>query len=112
MTNQAMQSFLNKVQSDEALGGQLVAILRDNPTETIYPKVVTLAGSQGYDVTEADVAETHRQFKQAAVAKQDGDLSDADLENVAGGISETFFQDIGEKVDDGLGKVKDIFTQW
>jgi predicted ribosomally synthesized peptide with nif11-like leader len=87
MSMQAMQSFLQKAQTEPAVGEQLVSIIDENPPEVIYPKVVTLAGSHGFDVTEADVKETHQEFKQAAAASEDGDLSDEDLENVSGGIA-------------------------
>lgn len=87
MSMTAMKSFLETAQSDAALADQLVAIIAENPPEVIYPKVVTLAGAKGFEVTEADVKETHAEFKQAAESGQDGELGDDDLENVSGGVS-------------------------
>lgn len=86
MSMQTMAAFMEKAQVDEQLGVQLVALIDENETQDIFPKVVALANDNGFIVTVDDVKEVKRQFEQAP-ASADGDLSDDDLENVSGGIA-------------------------
>ena len=83
MSMQAMASFLEKAQGDPVLAEELVSIIEENEREVIYTEVVSLAGRHGFEITVEDAAETRKQFEQTG----DGDLSDDDLENVAGGIA-------------------------
>lgn len=86
MTMQAITSFLEKAQSEPGLAETLVEIVEENEAEAIYAKVAALASDSGFEVTAADAQEAHKQF-QAAMGGADGDLSDDDLENVAGGVA-------------------------
>jgi len=85
MSMQAMASFVEKAQSDEALAGKLVEILGNNEGDEITSKVIVLAKENGFEITASDVEETRRQFEQFADADE-GELTDGDLENVAGGV--------------------------
>jgi predicted ribosomally synthesized peptide with nif11-like leader len=86
MSMQTMAAFLEKAQADEQVGEQLVAIIDENETQEIFPKVVALANDNGFSVTVDDVKEVRAQFQQAP-ASADGELSDEDLENVSGGVA-------------------------
>lgn len=89
MSMQAMNSFLEMAETDEAVASRLVAILDENEPGAIPPKIVELANDNGYAVTEADVVETRERFEKAVDGTdvEDGDLSDEDLEHVSGGVS-------------------------
>ncbi|WP_420405767.1 Nif11-like leader peptide family RiPP precursor [Nisaea sp.] len=89
MSMQAMNAFLEKAEADEAVAARLVAILDENEAAAIPPKVVELANDNGFEVTAVDVEETRARFVKAIKdsEREDGDLSDDDLEHVSGGVS-------------------------
>lgn len=85
MTMQAMTAFLEKAQSDPALVEKLVGIVEENEGQAIYDKLAALACDSGYDVTAADTESMHQSIL-AELGDGEGDLSDDDLESVAGGL--------------------------
>ncbi|WP_193172637.1 Nif11-like leader peptide family RiPP precursor [Nisaea nitritireducens] len=99
MSMQTMAAFLEKAQADEQVGEQLVAIIDENETQEIFPKVVALANDNGFTVTVDDVKEVRAQFEQAS-ASAEGELSDDDLENVSGGIATSV---VAALISGGLG---------
>jgi len=117
MSMQAMASFLEKTQSDEALTENLVQILANNEGDEITSKVIVLAKEHGFEITASDVEETRKQFAQHA-EDADGDLSDDDLENVSGGLLARFvggvFHLIGknETVKKVTDDAAEFFTRW
>ena len=83
MTVTAVQEFLTKVGEDEALQGELATAL---DAENDRQAVTELADSKGYDFTPEELwAEVQK--RQAEAPEGAGELSDEDLEAVAGGAT-------------------------
>jgi len=80
MSEQALADFWNKLDEDEALKEEF---LKAAPAKvnSLAP-VVEFASKHGFDFTEDEL----RQLTEAA-SQKGGELSDADLEKVAGGLS-------------------------
>ncbi|MBD2179221.1 Nif11-like leader peptide family natural product precursor [Pseudanabaena sp. FACHB-1998] len=78
-----VQEFLEKVKTDESLAQELIKALE---AEDDREAVTELAISKGYDITSeelwVEVQKSQEHFKQG---QDGGDLSDKELESVAGG---------------------------
>ena len=83
MTTTAVNEFLTKVQSDEALQTELAKALE---AENDRQAVTDLAQDKGYDFTPEELwAEVQKRQAEAAENQAEGELSDQELEAVAGG---------------------------
>ena len=81
MTTQQAQQFLDKVAEDESLQQELAKALE---AEDDRQATTDLAQAKGYDFTPEELW-TEVQKRQMQSENSDGELSDADLEAVAGG---------------------------
>lgn len=83
MSIAAVEKFLNKASQDEALQSQLKeALTADNDREA----VTQLANQQGYEFSSEELwAEVQKRQAELEQKKQTGELSDEELEAVAGG---------------------------
>jgi predicted ribosomally synthesized peptide with nif11-like leader len=85
MTIAAVQEFLSKVAEDQALQSELAQVLE---AENDRQAVTDLASSKGYEFTPEELwAEIQRRQAEFERRKQAGELSDEDLEEVAGGAT-------------------------
>lgn len=83
MTTTAVNKFLTKVQTDEALQQELAKALE---AENDRQAVTDLADSKGYDFTPEELwAEVQKRQAEAEEKQAEGELSDEELEAVAGG---------------------------
>ena len=83
MSATAVQEFLGKVAEDQALQGELAQALE---AEDDRQAVTELAKSKGYEFTPEELwAEIQRRQVEFEKLKQAGELSDEELEEVAGG---------------------------
>lgn len=83
MTTTAVQEFLGKVETDEALQAELAKALE---SENDRQAVTDLADSKGYDFTPEELwTEVQRRQAEAEAKQAEGELSDEELEAVAGG---------------------------
>ncbi len=83
MTTTAVQEFLTKVGEDEALQKELATALE---AENDRQAVTELAESKGYDFTPEELwAEVQKSQAEAQAKQEAGELSDEELEAVAGG---------------------------
>ncbi|MEL6929000.1 MAG: Nif11-like leader peptide family natural product precursor [Cyanobacteria bacterium J06600_6] len=83
MTTSAVQEFLTKVETDETLQGELANALE---AEDDRQAVTELADSKGYDFTPEELwAEVQKRQAEAEAKQAEGELSDEELEAVAGG---------------------------
>ncbi len=83
MSAVAVQEFLEKVQSDESLAQELVKAL---DSENDRESVTELATSKGYDITSEELwAEVQKRQADLLERQDAGELSDEELEAVAGG---------------------------
>ncbi|MBB4955146.1 putative ribosomally synthesized peptide with nif11-like leader [Agrobacterium vitis] len=76
MSMEAMQAFYQKVQSEEALQKEAEQAVQQGAAA-----VVALAAREGFEFSEAEVA-----VELAALAAGQEELSDSDLDLVAGGL--------------------------
>lgn len=83
MSAVAVQEFLDKIQTDESLAQELVKALEaDNDREA----VAELATSKGYEVSSEELwAEVQKRQEELNQRQGAGELSDEELEAVAGG---------------------------
>ncbi|THF49683.1 Nif11-like leader peptide family RiPP precursor [Allorhizobium terrae] len=86
MSMEAMKAFYNKVQNEPALKQEAEQAVQEGPAA-----LVTLAAREGFQFTEEEVA-----AELAALAAGEHELSDSDLDLVAGGFplppkNRTFF---------------------
>ena len=83
MTTVAVQEFFNKVAEDEALQAELVKAME---AENDRQAVTDLAEKKGYDFTPEELwAEVQKRQAEAEKKPEAGELSDEELEAVAGG---------------------------
>ncbi|MBD2179222.1 Nif11-like leader peptide family natural product precursor [Pseudanabaena sp. FACHB-1998] len=83
MSAVAVQEFLEKVQTDESLAQELVKALE---SENDRESVTALATSKGYDITSEELWDEVKKRQEELKQRQDaGELSDEELEAVAGG---------------------------
>ncbi|MGD1919804.1 MAG: Nif11-like leader peptide family natural product precursor [Pleurocapsa sp.] len=83
MTTTAVQEFLTKVGEDEALQKELATALE---AENDRQAVTELSESKGYDFTPEELwAEVQKSQAEAQAKQEAGELSDEELEAVAGG---------------------------
>ncbi|MEL6928999.1 MAG: Nif11-like leader peptide family natural product precursor [Cyanobacteria bacterium J06600_6] len=83
MTTAAVQEFLTKVGEDEALQAELAKAL---DAENDRQAVTELADSKGYDFTPEELwAEVQKRQAEGEEQQGEGELSDEELEAVAGG---------------------------
>lgn len=83
MSTTAVQEFLDKVGEDEALQADLAKALE---AENDRAAVTDLAQSKGYEFTPEELAAEVAKRQQEAMQRQEaGELSDEELEAVAGG---------------------------
>lgn len=87
MTTTAVQEFFNKVSEDEALQAELAQALEE---ENDREAVTELAQSNGYEFTPEELwAEVQKRQAEAPAEAPTGELSDEELEQVAGGFTPT-----------------------
>jgi predicted ribosomally synthesized peptide with nif11-like leader len=88
MSVNKVEEFLNQIAEDEALQADLAKALE---AENDRAAVTELANSKGYDFSSeelwAEIQKRQAEFEQKQTA---GELSDEELEAIAGGISPTF----------------------
>jgi len=83
MSASAVQEFLEKVQTDESLAQELITALE---AENDREAVAELATSKGYEVTSEELwAEIQKRQEEIQKRQEAGELSDEELEAVAGG---------------------------
>lgn len=83
MSTAAVQDFLNQVGKDAALQAELAQAME---AENDRAAVTELAQSKGYDFTADELsAEINQRQQEAATGQEAGQLSDEELEAVAGG---------------------------
>lgn len=83
MSTVAVQNFLDQVGEDEALQIDLAKALE---AENDRVAVTELAQSKGYEFTPEELAaEVERRRQEAIQRQEEGELSDEELEAVAGG---------------------------
>lgn len=83
MSTAAVQDFLNKVGEDGALQAELAQAME---AENDRAAVTELAKSKGYDFTADELsAEIEQRQQEVATRQEAGQLSDEELEAVAGG---------------------------
>lgn len=85
MTTQAMSQMLEKAMTDETFAKGLVEAVGDKQGDHAIAAVTEYGSANGFSITAEDATEMQRQLLSAADGS-DGDLDDADLENVSGGI--------------------------
>jgi hypothetical protein len=83
MTIQNMTIFITDALENQALANELVSVVGDKEGAAANQAVAELAQSKGYDVTIEDAAALS---ESALTAGTDGELSDADLDGVSGGL--------------------------
>jgi predicted ribosomally synthesized peptide with nif11-like leader len=85
MSNQNVQEFLTKVEEDPSLQTELShAIESDNDRQA----VTDLAKSKGYEFSSDELwAEVQKREAEFSIKQTGGELSEAELEAVSGGIS-------------------------
>lgn len=85
MSAVAVQEFLEKVHTDESLAQELVTALE---SENDRESVTELAVSKGYDITSEELwAEIKKREDELSRRQEAGELSDEELEAVAGGAT-------------------------
>jgi predicted ribosomally synthesized peptide with nif11-like leader len=87
MSNPKVQEFLNKIGEDPSLQTELSQALEsDNDRQA----VTALAKSKGYDFSSDELwAEVQKRQAEFSTKQTAGELSDAELEAVAGGVTPT-----------------------
>jgi predicted ribosomally synthesized peptide with nif11-like leader len=87
MSNAKVEEFLNQIGEDPSLQSELAAALEsDNDREA----VTALAQSKGYEFSSDELwAEIQKRQAEFSTKEAAGELSDAELEAVAGGVSPT-----------------------
>ncbi|MFN6486739.1 MULTISPECIES: Nif11-like leader peptide family RiPP precursor [unclassified Nostoc] len=82
-----VQEFLNKIAEDQSLQSELAQALEsDNDREA----VTALAKSKGYEFSSDELwAEIQKRQAEFSAKETAGELSDAELEQVAGGLTPT-----------------------
>jgi predicted ribosomally synthesized peptide with nif11-like leader len=88
MSNPKVEEFLNKIGEDSSLQTELAQALEsDNDRQA----VTALAKSKGYEFSSDELwAEVQKRQAELSTNQTAGELSDAELEAVAGGITPTF----------------------
>ncbi|WP_193172639.1 hypothetical protein [Nisaea nitritireducens] len=84
MTMQAMSEMLEKATTDEIFTKGLVEAVGEKQGDQAIAAVTEYGTANGFAITAEDVAEMQRELLTADDGS-DGDLDDADLENVSGG---------------------------
>jgi hypothetical protein len=85
MTMQAMSEMLEKASTDETFTKGLVEAVGEKQGDQAIAAVTEYGTTNGFAITAEDVAEMQRELLTAADGF-DGDLDDADLEGVSGGM--------------------------
>ena len=80
MSTEAVTKFLELAQADAGLGDQVKAVIAERGEESSF-ELVELAAKHGWDFTATELIEC------LAAGNTNAELSDAELETVAGGIS-------------------------
>lgn len=89
MTTEAIKGFARRLSDDKALAARLDERLKDVPDgDPITVETAAFARASGFDVTEDEVT----QLIAAARASLDGEISEGELEIVAGGICPCWFR--------------------
>ena len=95
MTISAVQEFLDKVAEDEALQAELSQALE---AENDRQAVTELAQSKGYEFSPEELwAEVQKRQAEAQQSQESEELSDRELEAVAGGVYTLSYR-IGQKI--------------
>lgn len=107
MSIEAVAEFTNKLAEDEVLQQELQSVAGDKEALEASQSVSELGAKYGYEFT-AEEAQTLRQI---ILAQQSGELSEDQLEAVAGGgpIGRAIGGWIGDKVGDTVSK---LFKSW
>lgn len=83
MSEQAMGEFLAAADKDKTLADAFTSAIADNEGPAVLAAIASVAQSNGFDVTVDDVEAVREKILAAQEAQ--GELSDEQLENVAGG---------------------------
>ena len=108
MSVNKVEEFLNQIAEDEALQADLAQALE---AENDREAVTELANSKGYDFSSeelwAEIQKRQAEFEQKQAA---GELSDEELEAVAGGVTPTYILAggliVGGSVGLGVSQIK------
>jgi hypothetical protein len=141
MSNQAMTQMLEKAMADEGFAQGLVAAVGEKQGDAAIDAVAEYGKANGFAVTAQDATEMQRQLMATAVTPE-GDLDDADLDNVAGGVGvlspfgsgfgsggglnnalsnwhigggvrpQPAGPSVGQAIDQGLRSVENFIRQW
>ncbi|WP_213473769.1 hypothetical protein [Thalassospira tepidiphila] len=84
MSRTAFFEFLSEVWGNPALAFALTDILCGSDGDALHTVVSAYAQNLGYDVKPADVALFHQRLE--IFIKQEGELSDAWLDEISGGV--------------------------
>lgn len=90
MTAQAMSQMFEKAMADETFTKGLVEAVGDKKGDQAIAAVTEYGTANGFSITAEDVVVMQQKLI-SSTDGSDGDLDDADLENVAGGFGGFFF---------------------
>jgi predicted ribosomally synthesized peptide with nif11-like leader len=82
MSQENVKAFYEVVKKDQGLQGKITQMAQTNPKE-VEAMVIKLAGEKGYQFTADEVKTFAKEL--AATMPKNGELSDNELEAVAGG---------------------------
>lgn len=105
MSQDQMISFLDKVNKDADTAEALAATIGDKEGAEAERAAVGFAQARGFQVTAEDAAEVRRALRESLDGE--GELSDAELEGVAGGGFP-----VGEVLKDAGNHVLDWVKKW
>ncbi|WGV27155.1 Nif11-like leader peptide family natural product precursor [Halotia branconii] len=85
MSNPKVEQFLNQIEADQSLQGELAQALE---SENDREAVTALAKSRGYEFSSNELwAEIQKRQAEFSAKETAGELSDEELEAVAGGMT-------------------------
>ncbi len=106
----AVQEFLEKLQTDESLAQELVKALE---AENDREAVAELATSKGYEVTSEELwAEVQKRQAGLQQRQEAGELSDEELEAVAGGGTPMSIIRIGSDITPSILTPRLLKPKW
>jgi len=76
---QDLKAFLEKINGDQALKERMGKIVKESTQENMFANCNAVAAEMGYTITQEDMKTFADEYQE--------DLSDEDLDKVAGGIS-------------------------
>lgn len=111
MSQQALADFLTHLASDAEAAKALGAATDGLEGDAAFNAVAAFASENGFDVGPDDARAVHEAY--ARLAPEDGELPDAALEDVAGGMMMPQDARIWGKALHDAGKLMDqLFSKW